>query len=319
MSGPEKTLNFMDTKMKIIVARPQTWIERSKANKTAIWFNDVEALYDTIPKVCEKLGVKCDVRHLIPHTKIREKNSIFLGHHTYGREKNMWHIKKGYAPGYMYFDRAGFSGWSELAEEYEYDVEVTDEIRKTVLDYCSSYIANNESKVQQPRSDKVPNVPYVLVLGQKPADMASQHSYIDTQRLAGLVNEIYKNSGYKVFTKPHPTGPAAKFPGEIISGNMHALIDAAKVIYTVNSGSGFEALYHMKRVFAAGKSDYMWGCDVIKTREDIYDSVDMIDWPVDTDKIIKFIYYCMTEHFVNAYDEDSITRKIQTCLDEYEV
>jgi hypothetical protein len=309
----------MDTKMKMIVARPQDWIDRSKANKAAIWFNDVEALYDTIPKVCEKLNVKCDVRHLTPHTVIKEKNSIFLGHHTYGKDKNMWHIKKGYAPGYMYFDKTGFSGWSELANKYEFDLELTDEIRKFVLDYCGNYIKNNESKVQQPKTAKIPKTPYILVLGQKPADMACRHAYIDTISLSRIVNDVYKNTKYEVFTKPHPTGPAAKFPGKIIQGSMHPLIANAKCIYNVNSGSGYESLYHMKRVFSSGKSDFMWGCDVIKTPEDVKNSMELIDEPVDKDKIIKFIYYCITKHFVNAYDEVSITKKIQRCIDNYEV
>ena len=113
-------LNYMDiSKMKVVIARPQDWIDRSKARTARIWFYDVEALYDAIPEICKKLKVKCEVRMITPHTIQQEKNTIYLAHHTYGKRKNVWHIKKGYVPGYMYWDKLGYSGWSEGAKRYD--------------------------------------------------------------------------------------------------------------------------------------------------------------------------------------------------------
>jgi len=50
--------------------------------------------------------------------------------------------------------------------------------------------------------------------------------------------------------------------------------------------------------------------DVLKTDEDIKASIDILDDPVDTDSIIKFLHYCLNYHFMNVNDEASIERKL---------
>jgi hypothetical protein len=301
--------------MKIIIGRPQDWIDRSKARTAKIWFYDVEALYDAIPEVCEEMGIDYEVRHLTPHTRINDSKNIFLGHHTYGNDKNMWHIKKGYVPGYMYWDKRGYSGWSEAVSKYDPNKEYGDILWNT-HHLMQAYIDKNESKIKQPSSAKVPEKPYVLVLGQRPHDTVSKHAYIDTGKLAGLVNKVYKDSGYAVFTKPHPMSLKTRFPGALVQGSMHHLIASAEAIYTVNSGSGFESLFHAKTVFTSGDSDYSPVTINVKTEEDIKNTICR---RVDPGKIIHYLHYCFNEHFVNCYDKESIRRKLQRCVDEYEV
>jgi len=308
-------LNFMDTNVKILIARPQDWIDRSKARTAKIWFYDVEELYNAIPEVCKKLGVDYEVRHLTPHTVVTERNTIYLGHHTYGNQKNMWHIKKGYVPGYMYFDKKGYSGWSEAVSRYAPERDYGSALWYTATK-MKNYIDKNESKIKQPENAKVPKHDYVLVMGQRPHDTVAKHAYIDTVKLSKLVNEAYENTGIKVYTKPHPMSLNVKFHGERIEGSMHHLIAGAKAIYTVNSGSGFESLFHKKRVFTSGACDYSPATFTVKNLEDIKNKMFR---EVDPGKIIHFIHYCFNEHFVDCYDEDSITRKIQRCIDEYEV
>jgi len=303
--------------MKIIIARPQSWIDRSKSRTAKIWFYDVEALYNAIPEVCEELGVKYDVRHIVPHTKINEPNSIYLGHHTYGKIKNMWHIKKGYVPGYMYWDKTGYSGWSELANAKHYYVNNNSEVLNQTLIQMENYIEQNSSKIKQPEGAKIPTEKYVLVLGQRPHDTVAEHAYINTVELARLVTRAYKNTDISVYTKPHPMSLKTKFPGKNIQGSMHKLVAGAEAIYTVNSGSGFESLFHLKKVFVSGHCDYRWACETVHNYQDIVDSVN--NYKVDTRQIIQFIDYCFSEYFVNCYDKESIKRKIQRCIDEYEV
>jgi len=308
-------------KMKILVARPQDWINKSKSRTAKIWFYDVEALYDTIPEVCKELGIECEVRHITPHTILQEPNTIYLGHHTYGARKNMWHIKKGYVPGYMYWDKTGYSGWSEAVSRYNPNKDYTAEQLTETKDKIEKYIRENSSKIKQPDSAEVPDHSYVLVLGQRPHDTVAAHSYIDTVKLSKLVNEAYKDMDIVVYTKPHPMSLKTKFPGKNIEGSMHHLIAKAQIIYTVNSGSGFESLFHLKSVVTSGKCDYSPVTFEVKNLKDIINSrILLLGSPIlHKSKILHYLTYCFNEHFVNCYDKESIKRKLQRCIDEYEI
>jgi hypothetical protein len=299
-----------------VIARPQDWIDRSKARTAKIWFYDVEALYDTIPKICEKLGIDYEVKHITPHTYTKGNHNIFLGHHTYGKYKNMWHIKKGYVPGFMYWDKLGYSGWSEAVSRYNFDTPISGEEINHVKKFAVDYINNNKSKIKQPDNANVPKEKYVLVLGQRPHDTVAQHSFIDTIELSKLVNRAYKDTDIQVFTKPHPMSTTTKFYGKLVQGSMHKLISGAEAIYTVNSGSGFESLLHSKTVFTSGASDYSPATITVKSLDDIKNTMHE---RVDSYVIIHYLAYCFREHFVNCYDEKSIERKIKRCIDEYEI
>ena len=311
--------------MKFLLARPDDWFvyskKRHKSHYTKGWIGlyDVEKLFDTMQEVSKNLGVPCEARNIMPLTVLKEPNTIFIGHHTKGFIKNTWHTKKGMVPDYLYFDKLGYSGWSELAKKYSYDKVLSKEERQWVIDYIGTYIKNNSSKIPQPDSAKIPNKPYILVLGQKPGDSVQQLAWIRTQALSKVVNEVYKDTEYEVFTKPHPGLAHTNFSGKIIEGAIHPLVANAKAIYTCNSGSGFESLFHMKHVFISGDCEYKWAGSEVKNKQDIINSIGIIDTPVDEEKIIKFLHYCFKEFFVNCYDVNTITKKMQRCIDEYEV
>lgn len=302
---------------KIIIARPQDWIDRAKSNTATIWFHDVEALYDSIPEVCEEMGIPYQVKNLTAHVVQKKPGCIYLGHHTYGKTKNMWHLKKGYVPGYMYWDKTGYSGWSEAVERYDkeqfYDFK---DIAKTSK-ILEEYISSNSSKIKQPDTAEIPDHKYVLVLGQRPHDTVSRHAYINTTELSRFVNEAYKDSDIKVYTKPHPMSLKTSFAGKAIEGSMHHLIAAAEAVYTVNSGSGFEALFHDKKVYTSGACDYSPATIVVKNFQDIKNTIHA-EKP-HTSEIMLYLHYCLNDHFVNCYDKESIKRKLQRCVDEYEI
>jgi capsule polysaccharide export protein KpsC/LpsZ len=156
------------------------------------------------------------------------------------------------------------------------------------------------------------NDPYVLVLGQKWLDKVLPFSHFEND-LLDMVTELYDTSNYAVVFKPHPLND-----GEVGSnGNLQTLIAGATAIYTMNSGSGFEALFQGKRVFTTGVSDYHWGTTELKTIEEFQNSKNLIEDPVDIDRINKFLYYCLTEYFMDINDTDSIEKKIQQTITTY--
>jgi hypothetical protein len=251
----------------------------------------------------------------------QEEDSIFLAWHNHGTTPNTWFVKQAYVPDYFYFDKTGYSGWSELVDKYEHDVDVNT-IRPEIEKIADYYISNNISRFSQTDDDIVPDNPYVVVFGQREDDKVSVFSYM--HNFVDKVEEAFKGTGYAVVVKPHPLDleyiedVGWRWSVNERNGNLHELIANSSAVYTVNSSAGFEALLHNKRVFTAGRSDYHWATDVLYEDSDIRKSIELIDEPVDTDKITKFLHYCFTEHFMNVKDRASIERKIQRAVDHYE-
>jgi len=246
-----------------------------------------------------------------------DMNSIFINHHSYGKSLNTWHVKKGYVPGYLYFDKEGYSGWSEGVKNYNPDKIYSKELLNNTKDLMQYFITNNLSKIKQPKSAIVPNEKYVLVLGQKPGDTVEKLARIKTRILSAMVNEAFKNSEYTVYVKPHPEDNIS-YEEKTVEGSLHKLIAKASAIYTVNSGSGFEALFHNKRIFISGDTDYSPAVNEIGGLYSINNTKHLIEETPCINSRIHFLTYCFNEHFVNAYDIDSINRKVDRILNEYE-
>ncbi len=307
--------------MRILIGKPIRHIEMfRKASAQGIIFNeDVEKLYDILPDIITRLGHECVVIEMIEQLRrvYQEKNSIFLGWHNHGTTKNTWFIKSAYIPNYFYFDKTGYSGWSELAETYDYEVDI-DSIRDDVNDFANYYISNNISRYQS-SIENTPKTPYVVVFEQRPDDAVADFAYIPD--LSSKVIEAFKGTKYNVAIRPHPFNLEWKNSSWQWSindtGSLHKLIAGSAAVYTVNSGAGFEALLHKKRVFTVGHCDYRWVTTTLKTDKEIRSSIDLIEEPIDEDNIIKFLHYCMNYHFMNVNDEESIIRKINRAVDEY--
>lgn len=305
--------------MHIRIAKPMKYLETLDIS------GDVKVFFEMLPRILERMGVDYKVLELQRSRQIfRAEDAIYLAWHLHGNLPDIWHLKPSYLVNYFYFDRNGYSGWSELAQEYNYDVDVNS-IRDEVQQFADNYIANNVSRFPQPEHAYIPDEPYVLVLTQMSNDSVTDHAYIHTNVLLQKVAEVYKGSKYKVCVKAHPLSrqfdhhPKPYRTPDIFeaTGSIHKIIAGATAVYTMNSGAGFEALLHGKRVFTTGHCDYHWVTDVIKTDADLQASIDIIEQPVDKDRIIKFLHYCLNYHFATIDDEASIERKLQRVIDEY--
>lgn len=308
--------------MKFLIARPDRHIDLY-GDDAGMVYSDVAKLYEVLPEILDDMNIeykmlyiKKDVRRI--H---QEPNSIYLAWHNHGTLPNIWHLKTAYMPNYFYFDKTGYGPWSEITDKCDYNMPV-ELIRKDVEKFCKEYIDNNESRVRQPKSvHGLPEEPYVLVLGQRPDDAVSEFAYIDTNSLMHKVSDLYKGTKYKVVTRGHPLDSSKSYgtPYDLqATGNIHDCIAGASAVYTVNSGTGFEALLHGKRVFTSGVCDYRWATTEIKTDDDLKRSIDLVEEPIDEDNRIQFLYYFMQYHLMNVNDRDSIERKIIRAVMEYE-
>lgn len=308
--------------MKIRISRPVDHIDEFDIH------GDVKRFYDRLPEILTEMGIDYDVQRVTfgrPQI-LRDKNTLCLTWHLHGDLPDIWHLKTAYLPDYFYFDKHGYSGWSDLAQEYEYDVDIKD-IRDEMQTFCDNYIASNSSRTIQPQEAFIPNKPYVLVLAQRPGDNVMKFAHMDSQVLLNEITELYKDTEYTVCVKSHPLSEPGLYSSDVeitmspevfhATGSVHKIIAGATAVYTVNSGSGFEALLHGKRVFTSGDCDYHWVTIPVKNRQDLQDTMHLIEEPVDKDEILKFLHYALNKYFININDEQAIKQRIEFAISEY--
>lgn len=222
---------------------------------------------------------------------------------------NVWCIMASHINEYIIYDRNGYSGGSGLARnERTLDVDsVTSDLYEPLYEELyNKYVATGLSKYSQPDNHYDATEPYLLILGQVSGDSAIKcgslyYDYISTMLTAiPILNEI----GIKVIYKGHPK--EQHFHGKIIADliksgiwenveyndehSLKSLVSNCKAVVTLNSGSGFESLMYLKKVFTLGRADYNLGAINCSTVEDIKNIGIMMDEPVDEVYIKKFLY-----------------------------
>ena len=114
--------------MRLLIGKPTRHIEmfRSASEQGMMYNDDVEKLYDMLPDIISRMGHEPVVLDMTKDIRriYQEKNSKFLAWHNHGTTPNTWFIKQAYIPDYFYFDKTGYSGWSELTESYNYDIDL---------------------------------------------------------------------------------------------------------------------------------------------------------------------------------------------------
>ena len=291
---------------------------------------DMREFYKNLKQVLVEDGHE----FIIKNSTTNELNfpGIFLSWHTqYKNKLNVWNIKKGYVPRFIYFDRTGYSGWAEIAN----NEKLFDKSQNTNLidasnwfdSFAKDYIGTNFSKIEQ----SVKNTPlpekFVFLASQIPNDTVVKLSRVDIFLTLAKVAEYFKNTEWKVVFKPHPLlkgGHPKKFDevcrkyGLIKTSNsIHNIFPKASAVFVINSGVGFEALFHKKKVFCFGHSDYHWVTHKVDVNTTSKEIIDQMKMPVDEKRLIKFMYYIMNDYFVKTDDKESIRARIQTTIKEY--
>jgi len=301
--------------VKIVVCRPSgdvTAVHNFEINL----YNELSSFYNLLEEVLEELEINYEIKTVTFGWSNQIKGAACLGHHNYNNQRNVWTIKRGYLTGYLYFDKRGYSGWSEGLRKYNPEAKYSEkDIEKTLIK-TQYYVDNNISKIPQPKITNIPKKPYVIVFEQKPGDSVSKLSYIRTEKLGKLVTEAYKDTDINVYIKAHPgIRQKGRNRRRLVEGSIHELIKDADAIYTVNSGTGFEALLQGKQVYTAGGNDYSIMTTVVKSAEDIYNT--RFQEAPSMKKIGHFLHYCLTEHFVDAFDKKSIAKKVDRVINEF--
>lgn len=174
------------------------------------------------------------------------------------------------------------------------------------------YIGRNSSKFEQPKSEvKLPKN-YILFPCQIPHDETIKfHSNFTVEHVLNQLLLWANSKDVNVIVKGHPVNPGAmqrlkNLTSMHSSGiwvdnvSIHQAIRESDAVFTVNSGTGFEALLHEKPVVTFGQAEY----DTVTTP--IHDEItfDALDSAYDDCPYRKDDYVRMLDAFVNFYGFD---------------
>jgi capsule polysaccharide export protein KpsC/LpsZ len=190
----------------------------------------------------------------------------------------------------------------------------------------NKFVKKNLSKYEQPTFTGFKSDPFILVLGQVAGDsvinfsnfLAPKNMSMGTMRPppdkkdipTGYLNtiltalSIMDKFDIPIIYKPHPCEnqdqnsvvnnlinlPMFNNVSIVSDISIHELLPLSKAVVTINSGAGFEALIHLKPVVTLGKADYSASTYECKDIEDIKNSKQFINNPVDELRIKKFLY-----------------------------
>lgn len=262
-----------------------------------------------------------------PIPKNPTSDEIYFSYHTYDKPKfNVYHVHLSGLSGYFTVDKKGYAGFSINAtsdEEYQksklVDIDVA---RRWFKDFSHQIITSGLTKVVQKQSSLNVESPYIFIAGQTKGDAVIQKlSNVDGQAYYNKVSDMAQSLGYNVVFKNHPLSKEgyndfhAPKGSIVYDGDIHKAIAGADAVFVINSSVGLEALLHNKRVITAGKCDYSWITNHIKSLDELDDGV--FTTRIDTDAIAKFLYHMVVNVYVDVYDRKSIDMLADKILFEY--
>jgi len=210
-----------------------------------------------------------------------DKASRYVSWHSHGSDINHLRLKLGSFPNHVCVDNSGFSGWASFARQTENCQKVGKLDASKVKLVKESLLSGKFSKYSQEHSDQeISDTDFIFFPLQVRKDIVSSLAFIKTDEL--LTNLVYyaNKSRRKLVVKRHPNcrdrkinkllQKVVKGPYVVMSShNIHDLIAKSRVVVTVNSGVGAEALLHDKPVITTGRSDYTQATTLVKTYNEL--------------------------------------------------
>lgn len=261
-----------------------------------------------------------------------DPGAIFLSHHTTGRKLQQWHYKIAYLPDFYHFDRDGYSGWSEPANDKQINQEIDNVDPKLARaffdDRIMQYRDSGLSKYAQSAASEVVPQGFVFIALQLLDDAVMRLSYHKDylEAMAAIVTYL-RAEGRPVVLKRHPkcaSPKVAAFMDEMVAqgaiasdASIHKLLPAADLVVTQNSGVGFEALTWLKPVICIGKADYgpvVGNADSIEAFRELYARVE--SWH-STERILKFLFLILRKYQVDVSSETAADLAILRALAWY--
>jgi hypothetical protein len=234
---------------------------------------------------------------------------------------NIWCVLGCPIPEYLIYDREGYSGGSSLARNpdlLDFSTHTTDQAEETFEYLQKHYVKANRSKYKQPEIGGMTEEGYILVTGQLCGD--SSITFTNFPLLGAEPHAKCPNYLHTILTalgtldrfdipilyKPHPK--ESLHPGglntilnsfieggffknvSLVNLSIHEIMKRCQGVVTINSGTGFEALLHLKPVATLGRIDYSGMTHSCSTVEDIEKIPAYFKSPPSAEKVKRFIH-----------------------------
>ncbi|MEA5413894.1 hypothetical protein VB757_01985 [Synechococcus sp. BA-132 BA5] len=312
--------------------------ELERMNPASGWLSIHEQLIEAI----SAYGIPLDV---VPRGTPLPQNmdGIFIGKHTRLNRDNCWNVKKAYLPNYFYFDRTGYSGWAEMANDVNLFTKALG-TEQAVADafFCNLYadtVAVNISKAPQSEEPfSPPPRSFVFLPLQLSFDSVMKLSRIEHFRFYEAVRDWAGNNNLDLVVKPHPASKGDKVFGrdcestqKIVNdvmerehvytsnASIHYILPLCDAVFCINSGVGFEALIHNKPVFSAGHSDYHWATHRLSSIDEMIEIKNWNNPFLSECDVRKFLYFFLSDYLVNVRDPSTVQKRIALAVDEFHV
>lgn len=286
-----------------------------------------ETIRQTFLNVVEILCARNDIK-IVPRMQLNWRECFpkttgahVISYHTSAEfDRRHLHVQESPFAGNCSFDYSGFAGFSHIARNHQEISEFVRNINPDALDLNQAeiynrYVTKNISKYEQPEDSKPITGSYVFVALQVVTDVVAKLAWMSGIELLEGVAAYYRGTGTQVVVKRHPFCRSMdvqkcverlEAAGDVIrtSNSIHEILRNAKLVFTVNSGVGLEALMHGKCVIVSGACDYSYATHPVKTPAEL-DQI-LATEPKPDDKRIKELLYFYTKSY--AIPSDDVAR-----------
>lgn len=233
--------------------------------------------------------------------------------------------KGSHLPGLYTIDPAGFSGWSALrglGADAIRAMSEADAARRAddLAALRDRFVGGRLTKHAQRDAMPLPEAGFVLLALQLRRDSVQMLARIDQLTLLRTVAAWAARTGARVVVKRHPKCTDAAIEAElqrlppsvtVSTCAIHDLLARARTVVVGNSGVGFEALLHGRRVITAAASDYEVATHPVRSPAELGAALDAAGPPNDPDLIEQFVHVYTTRLMVDTQRAGALEGRIE--------
>ncbi len=258
-----------------------------------------------------------------------EKGEVIFSYHTFGYEKNVWHVKGTAIYRRFSIDSEGYSGYSSIAdsEKFESQINMIDHgnAKSIILAQRKIFSETGVSNIwQSPKTPKIPDK-FVFFPLQVLNDSVMFLNPFSVLELIEEAAKYAKENKVFLLIKRHPGCNSQALEIflhnlaqqnsfiKITKGNIHFLTSRAHSVITMNSGVGLEALINGATVYTTAPCEWQDATLKIKKLSDIRQAF-LENQPALSPYQEKLIAFLLSQYWVCADSIVDIKKKVEECF-----
>ena len=272
-------------------------------------FARLPKFYDLLERVLLDRGLEVQKWDQDAYSDPQFEGGRCVTYHTKIARPNWLNVKGSYLKEFFHVDPEGYAGFSSMRNRWFEPDQVHGRKARKFYDRLHRYYVEGQRTKYGKFDDAGAEIPEgcVAVFLQKQDDVTVDLAHMTTAQMIETV--LASRRSRPVVIKRHPwcqddrvreilAGYASdKAEVFICQANVHTILEKADHVACVNSGTGFEALLHLKPVTLFGRSDYF---PATTTCRDPIQGPDLLSGPAPKpDWIKKFLYWYLAENLVS--------------------